>query len=348
MDQPLIVCCSQGYYEDWREWAVKLTGERAQWAFFDDRPILPWERLIRRPNSSLIRASFQAVMRVVRGRARLLITQGPSAAFWCGLLCRVFGVNVSHSTDAFNFAVLPTGLQRRLMRYAFRQIGSFQVHSSVEIGMYSEYFDIPKERIRLRLWSIGVPQVAPQSPIEEGRYVSAIGGNGRDYGTLLDACRRLPEIPFVLVVRPENLAELDIPANVKALIDLPLAKAMNVLQFSAFTVLPLSDAVRPSGHVTLVCAMHLGKTVVATDSAGIADYVQPRENALLCEAQSAEKMAEAIAKLWADPEKTLRMGEANRQFGKLHCSETQMRSDLARVLADAGIPIKHGAVGRPA
>ena len=253
-------------------------------------------------------------------------------------------INVAHATDAFNFAVLPTGLSRKLMRYAFQQIGSFSVHSSVEIGMYSEYFDIPRERIRLRLWSIGVPQVAPELPIEDGRYVSAIGGNGRDYQTLLEACRRLPEIPFVLVVRPENLAGVAVPANVKVLIDLPLAKAMNVLQYSAFTVLPLSDAVRPSGHVTLVCAMHLGKTVVATDSAGIADYVQPGENALLCAAQSPEKMAEAIAELWADPERATRMGEKNRQFGSRYCSEAQMRTDLAKVLSDAGIPTELGVL----
>jgi hypothetical protein len=66
---------------------------------------------------------------------------------------------------------------------------------------------------------------------------------------------------------------LDVPPNVRVIVNAPFEEAMNILQYSAFTVLPLSTSTTPCGHVTLVCAMHLGKTVVATASAGIADYM---------------------------------------------------------------------------
>ena len=74
------------------------------------------------------------------------------------------------------------------MRYAFTKVKQFTVHSSMERDLYGDYFHIPKERIRLRLWSIGVPG-APDFPLQVGRYVSAIGGNGRDYRTLIEAAR---------------------------------------------------------------------------------------------------------------------------------------------------------------
>ena len=99
----------------------------------------------------------------------------------------------------------------------------------MERDLYSDYLHISKDRIRLRLWSIGVPEVSPDIPLHAGRYISAIGGNGRDYKTLLEAAHKLPEIPFALVVRPENLSGLQVPANVNVMVNLPFEQAMNIM-----------------------------------------------------------------------------------------------------------------------
>jgi glycosyltransferase involved in cell wall biosynthesis len=339
MKKPLIVCCAPGFGEGWSTLGPGLTGDGAQWVFFDDRPTYFWERVIRRPNVAMIRACLQAVKRASRGNARLLITHDPRASFWCSLFCRLFGVRVHHYVDSFNFAVLPTGLKRRLMRFAFRQIKQYSVHSSMERGLYSHYFDIPEDRIRLRLWSIGIPKVAPGYPLEEGRYVSSLGGNGRDYGTLLAACRMLPDISFVVVVRPESLIGLEVPSNVKVLVNAPFPEAMNILRYSAFTVLPLSGSTVPCGHVTLVCAMHLCKAIVATDSTGISDYVVPGYNGALSEPSVPESLAREINRLWTNPDEMARLGENSQTFGAEHCSEAKIRSDLAAVLVEWKIPL---------
>jgi len=315
-----------------------LTGDGVDWEFFDDRPIHFWDKL-RRPNLGMIRACLSAVRRASKGHAKLMITQDPRATFPCALLCRFLRIRVDHYVFSFNFPELPTGLRLRLMRYAFRQVRQFSVHSSMERDLYSQYFDIPKERIQLRLWSIGVPDVSPEYPLREGRYVSSIGGNGRDYRTLLEASLQLPEIPFVLVVRPENMAGLDIPPNVKVIVNAPVEEAMNIMRHSAFTVLPLSGSTVPCGHVTLVCAMHLAKAVVATDSAGIYDYVQSGYNGVLCEPLSPDSLAQAIATLWNNLTEIARLAENNRRFGTEHCTEERMRSDLAAVLAHWDIPL---------
>ena len=339
MNRPLIVCCAPAFGEGWRGLGPSLTGDGVEWVFYDDRPIHFWEQKIRRPNVAMLRACYQAVMRASRGKAKLLITHDPRASFWCAFFCRLLGVRVDHYVDSFNYAELPTGLKRRLMRYAFRQIKQFSVHSSMERALYSKYFDIPEDRIRLRLWSIGIPEVSPEAPLQAGRYVSSLGGNGRDYGTLLEACRRLPDIAFVVVVRPESLAGLDIPANVRVMVNAPFPEAMNILRYSVFTIVPLAGSTVPCGHVTLVCAMHLAKAIVATDSTGISDYVLPGYNGLLCEPSSAESLAEEIARLWADQAEIVRLGENSRSFGAENCSEAKIRSDLAAVLSAWGIPL---------
>jgi glycosyltransferase involved in cell wall biosynthesis len=343
MNRPLVVCCSPDYGDGWRGLGPKLTGAGVNWVFFDDRPSWFLERVVRRPNIAIIRACLNAVLRASSKRARLLVTQEPRTTFLCALLCRILRLNIDHYVFSFNFPELPKGFRMRLMRYAFTKVKQFTVHSSMERDLYSDYFHIPKERIRLRLWSIGVPDVSPDYPLQVGRYVSAIGGNGRDYRTLIEAARRLPEIPFVLVVRPDNLMGLEIPANVKPIVNMPFEGAMNIMLYSACTVLPLSGSTAPCGHVTLVCAMHLGKPVVATDSKGICDYVFPGHNGVLCKPFSPEDLAQAIDKLWRDPGEIERLGENNRCFGAANCTEANLRSDFAEVLRRWEIPLHQGS-----
>jgi glycosyltransferase involved in cell wall biosynthesis len=340
MDRPLIVCCSPDYGDGWRGLGPRLTGDGVEWMYFDDRSTSFLERVIRRPNIAIIRACLNAVLIASSRRARLLVTQEPRTTFLCALFCRILRIDVDHYVFSFNFPELPNWFRTRLMRFAFEQVKHFTVHSSMERDIYSDYFRIRKERIRLRLWSIGVPAVSPNFPLQAGRYISAIGGNGRDYRTLIDAARRLPEIPFVLVVRPDNLIGLEIPANVKAMVNLPFEKAMNIMLHSICTVLPLSGSTVPCGHVTLVCAMHLAKPVVATESKGIGDYIQSGHNGLLCKPCSPEDMALAIERLWKDPAEVARFGENNRRFGEENCTEANMRSDLAEVLRHREIPLR--------
>ena len=310
-----------------------LTGDEAQWIFYEDRPRFFWERAIRRHNLAMLRACFQSAIRAARGDIRLLITHDHSSLY-CALLCRLLRIRVDHYVHSFNFPELPVGRRLLLMRFAYRQIARFSVHSAMECRLYSGHFGIPEDRFRVRLWGIDIPKVSPEYPLQQGRYVSAIGGNGRDYRTLLEACRLLPHITFVLVVRPENLAGLDVPPNVRVIVNAPFEEAMNILQHSEFTVLPLPTSTTPCGHVTLVCTMHLGKTVVATASAGIADYVFHGRNGLTCEPSSPQSLADAIDQLWADPAETAQLSENNRRFGAEHCSEARSRNDLASVLAE--------------
>jgi hypothetical protein len=340
MSRPLIVCCSPDYGDGWRRLGPSITGDAVEWVYFDDRPVYFWERWIRRHSLGNVRACFSAARLASKGKAKLLITQEPRVTSLCALFCRLLGVRVNHYVFSLNFPALPGKWRSAMMRYSFKQIQQFSVHSSMERDLYSRHFDIPEDRIGLRLWSIGVPDVSHGGPLYKGRYVSAIGGNGRDYQTLLQAALLLPDIPFVLVVRPENLAGMSVPSNVKAVVNAPFEEAMNAMRYSEFTVLPLSGSQVPCGHVTLVCAMHLGRAVVATDSAGIYDYVHPGYNGILCQPFSAESLAESIRCLWNTPVEIERLARNNHSFGTENCSEERMRTELASVLSSWDITLQ--------
>jgi glycosyltransferase involved in cell wall biosynthesis len=336
MDRKLIVCCSPYFGKDWRWFGPELTDERTDWFFCNDDTRYFWERLIRRTSLATPRACLYAVYKAWRGDADLLITFGIRMAFWCAFLCRISHLRVPIYVYSFGMDDPPTGIKRRLMNFAFQRLNALTVHSTLEINLVRECFSIPQAEIYLHLWSAPAPEVLPAHALIEGAYVSSIGGNGRDYRTLIEAARLEPEIPIVLVARPANIAGLEIPPNVRVMINLPVHETMNILQHSAFTVLPLAGTEVPCGHVTLVYAMHLGKAIVATASKGIADYVIDGLNGVKVAPFSPRDLADAIAKLWREPQEVARLAKNSLQFAEEHCSENTARKNLAEVLGRFG------------
>ena len=131
---------------------------------------------------------------------------------------------------------------------------------------------------------------------------------------------------------PKMLRGWSCPHTSHVLRNIPYPHAMNVLANSELTVVPLKDSKVPCGHVTLVSGMLLKKAVVATNSAGVVDYVKDGWNGLLCKPHSPTDMAEKIRTLWEEPETARILGENGFRFASEHCSERSVREDLSAIL----------------
>ncbi len=171
----------------------------------------------------------------------------------------------------------------------------------MERQLYSQVFGIPPECFDVIPWGYSPTAIATPAPAEAGGDVCAIGGNARDYRTLFEVATRLPQIRSVVVPRPADVRGLSVPSNVAAKVNIPFDAAMNILQYSRFIVLPLIGTEVPCGHVTIVCALQLGKAYVITDSAGIRDYAKDQVNALTVKYGSVVELSAAIVRLWSDP-----------------------------------------------
>ena len=125
---------------------------------------------------------------------------------------------------------------------------------------------------------------------------------------------------------------LSLPDNVEVHAGIPLARAMNVLAHSRFTVLPLRGGRVPCGHSTIVPAMHLGKAAVATDSAGVSEYVFHHHNGCLVPPGDVAAMRRTIDDLYGAPEVAAAMGEQGGRFASEHCSEQVAVNWLRRYL----------------
>jgi hypothetical protein len=262
---------------------------------------------------------------------------GERISFWAEFWCILLRINVEHLVFSFNFDELPKGWKRRLFGFAYRRIDHLRVHSKMEIALYRDYFGIPEDRMSLALWAMNMPDVLPKEPLQDGDYLCAVGGNARDYETLLAATLLAPDIPMVWVVRPYNVAGMDLPSHIRVITNVPYPEAMNYLAHSRAMVLPLKSAETPCGHVTLVSAMYLRKAILATDSAGISDYVKDGVSGMLIRPGDAEDLARCMRIVWRDREMQDRMGEKGLRFAEAFCSEANVRREMIDYLALRGL-----------
>ena len=275
--------------------------------------------------------------RLTQAGDSLLVSHLPSISKYVEYANRTGRRRRAHFAYAFNYTSLPTGRRRSAEARAFRTIDRFAVFSNVERALYAEHFDISPERIDMLHWGVQPPQVSPlERPVVAGDYICAVGGQGRGYGVLLEAMRRLPKVKAVIVSTPEAMQGLNVPGNVDVRLNTTLAEANNIIAHSGFMVLPLRDREVPCGHVTLVSAMHLGKAIVATASAGISDYLQDGVTGGLVGAGDAQALAARIDEFVADPAQRDRMGEGGRAFARAHCMEENVVDYFRGYLARSG------------
>jgi len=313
-----IINISDVHDDKWRWIEPKLLQFKMQWRFINSKPRSWMERVIRKPDLARIRTAL--VVLKEKKDADLVVIHGPYIAFYFGLFSRLFNVAVPNIVYSFNFTSLPHGFARSRMTYAFKAINKFVVYSTMEKKLYSSWFNIPEEKIDICLWGVEKPRISDKAIINYP-YITAIGGNSRDYSTLMEAMKLVPEIKLVAVMRPHNLADLDVPDNVDIRTNIPREQANNILGYARMMVLPLVGEEIPCGHVTLVAAMYLETPCVVTGSIGIDDYVTHDDTAIIVEVGNSESLANAIRALWYDDEMRNKLAEHGKYFVKECCTE---------------------------
>ena len=241
-------------------------------------------------------AAARRAVRAARGRAdAVLVSHLPGATLRVAVLA---GQGAKHLAFAFNFTDLPEGRKLRAYRAALSRVDEFVVFSTFERTLYASHFNLPPERFTFLPWAMEAPVPGLVAAPFDWPWLVALGGEGRDYQTLLGAARLCPDLRLVVIARPYNLAGLDLPPNVKAFTNLPAAEAWGLVQGAAGMVLPLRAGRTPNGHITLVGAQLLGVPLAITDSLGVRDYVDG-SNSLLLPAADPQALARAMEELSA-------------------------------------------------
>jgi glycosyltransferase involved in cell wall biosynthesis len=317
-----IVNCAFDLDPNWR-WIEHRLSKDLEWKFFSTCADMSGGSAFH-IQAQKFRCARECVQYVRKNECDLLVSHGPSASLRCALLTRLTNTKVNHLAFAFNFAHLPTGFSKLLFSSMTQSTSHFVVASEAERLIYHKYFDIPLEKLLFLHWGGKAPEYNPKTPIVEGEYLCAIGGNRRNYKSLVAAMEKLPQYRCVIVARPYNLAGVKLPSNVVLYENIPFEHAMNLLKFSKFMVLPLEGANIPCGHVTMVSAMRLGVPMLVSASSGITDYAIEGQTAVVYEPLSGEHLAGKITELWNDPDKLKALSSNGSKFAEEQCSERRV------------------------
>jgi glycosyltransferase involved in cell wall biosynthesis len=146
-------------------------------------------------------------------------------------------------------------------------------------------------------------------------YIFSGGGTRRDFATLIEAMKALPDIPLKLVTwtRDSLGYEGEIPPNCELHWKMPLPDFLQMLGSSLFTVIPLEKHWQSHGQTTVIQAMSLGKPVITTREASLDDYVRHQVDGLLVEPGNVEDYQQAIRFLWDNREQLMEMQQAGIQ-----------------------------------
>ena len=159
---------------------------------------------------------------------------------------------------------------------------------------------------------------------------------GRDYRTLIEAVRG-SDLVLDVVCKPENLADLDVPDNVRVHGVVPLREYRSLLQRAQVVVVPTRDLAYPTGSSVALESASSGACVAVTGTRAMRDYFTDTVDSRLVAEGDVEGWRELLTELRDDPEQRRRLGAAARASVESRFNARHMWTEVAGVMAERGL-----------
>lgn len=326
-----IINLSESRIKNW-PWLEKDFPQH-KWQHIASHANLKFTSLPKHETINRAMATYKAC-RKARHDNTMLITHAHTLALMAGYASPTLCPGTPHIAYSVSFIDLPQGKQRKFAIKALKNVDKIVIYSTKQRQVLADHFEMPVERIDMLHWTEEVPTIDPnEQPIVAGRYFCALGSQGRDYKSLIEVMKTLPNINLVLVAAPEALEGIEVPDNLKVYSNIPMKDAKNILAHSEFTVLPLRDLHTASGHMTIVLSMLYKKTILTTFTETTFDYIKDHETGLYFEHQNLKDLKEKIESLWDNNQKTIQMNEAAYQFALANCTEQNTIDHLRQFIS---------------
>ncbi|MHA6723777.1 glycosyltransferase [Sphingomonas sp. RS2018] len=268
-----------------------IEGRDVEWLAHSGLPQNVIERRVRRPRLSRYRAAWQAAGEY--GRADILISHLPRMTTAVEQFARLRGHRLPHLAFSFNFTDLPEGRTLARMTKALAGVERFCVYSKYETELYPRLFDLPPDRFRHVMWGQSAPSIDLSMAAPDAPYVVAIGGEGRDYASMIAAARTDPAVRWIVVARPNSVFDA-VPANMTVHFNLPAPLTWGIAARAAAVVVPLVSDQTCCGHITIASAQLLGLPLVTTRSDATIEYLAGVPDTITVEPSDPSALAQAV------------------------------------------------------
>jgi glycosyltransferase involved in cell wall biosynthesis len=230
-------------------------------------------------------------------------------------------------------------LRQKMFSWAVGHVDGIVAISEAEADALKERFPHLSSRILFLHEATDTVFFSPRPHIAEERSVLSVGRDpGRDWKTLIDACRTM-DVPVKLATKREAVAPF-----------MPLPPHIGVYHFNhdemrdeyaragvVVISLHLKDPASNDsmGTLSLTEAMAMGKAVIVTDTKSMHSYIEDGVNGIFVPQGDSAALKAAIERVLHDDALRSRLGKAARAFVLAHAGADLFAERLERFLKDA-------------
>jgi glycosyltransferase involved in cell wall biosynthesis len=187
------------------------------------------------------------------------------------------------------------------------------VMSSAELASFPNTWHVDPARVVFTPYHHTLSDEDLAIPTSSDGAIFAGGDSLRDYATLIEALRGLPDRACIATrtIGPELQRELPVNVEVRTLSRRDFDERTAAASVVVIPLEPRQD--RGSGQTTYLNAMALGKAVIVTDVAGVRDYIRDGETGLIVPPEDPPALADALRRLLDDPGYASRLGASARR-----------------------------------
>jgi glycosyltransferase involved in cell wall biosynthesis len=217
-----------------------------------------------------------------------------------------------------------TWLKSLRLRLAARSVHRFVVWASHEVADYARVFGLPREKLEYVPFHTTLYGYEYEER-DEG-YLFAGGNYDRDYPTLVEAVRGLDVPAWIATTRPEQLAGIEVPANVR--VEGTSAAGFRQAMAAAHLVVVAmkKGLLHSGGQQTCLNAMLMGKPTIAVGTKWARDFITDGVDGLIVDYEDPAGLRRAIRWVLDHPEAARIMGERARRQGEWFTTERTMRA----------------------
>jgi glycosyltransferase involved in cell wall biosynthesis len=231
---------------------------------------------------------------------------------------------------------------RRAATAALRRSAAVFSQSPAMVSLLREHWGLDPERVHRVTLGID-PEFFPSQPWSERDgadrspscppMVTSVGDDrGRDHPTLVEAIRLVDAGGQPVRLELATTLPVSVPEKLGVVHARRMNAAMRGLYArSSVVAVALRSNPQGSGLTVALEALASGRPVVATDNPGMDSYIEHGRTGILVPEGDAQAMADAVAELFADPERARRMGEEGRRDVEARFTTAHMAAELRAI-----------------
>ena len=169
---------------------------------------------------------------------------------------------------------------------AYRGLKTAICHSVNELDYYKDIFPSLSEKLCFIPFGMDYSEPANLSSAGNESYYFSGGASNRDYEIIIRSALDLKDTYFKIACKPENVPEtIDCPPNVKFIFDAYGEEFERLIASAEGVIITLKDLNISAGQIVIMRAMAMGKTIIASDSMGLSNYIND-DNAYLIDSRA--------------------------------------------------------------